>query len=277
MPSRYVKFGFLWCALIAAGSIVNAQQPPCSKQAPQKFVSSCNPFGNNATHTAADNECPIGGDSKPGTAENEQDLVKNNFCAKAPPTNINIVQLAKLQQITVKTLKISEGSPPANRGPLSSSTELPFHEGDLVRLKAFVLKAETADIANDEGGESVNCNIGPKNGCSNSDSVPRNDIHIALVASPNQTECDSVTAEITPHLRPAAWSAAEIQGLKDKLVRISGQLMFDGSHSVCTNGKAKFGSPSRQSSWEIHPVYSIEVCQKIVKNGCAETDWKALQ
>lgn len=247
-------------------------QPACAKQSPQPFVTNCNPFGASATHTDADAECPIAGDSKSGTPEFAQDVIKNNFCADGAVTDITIPQLAQLQQDTINKLGVKQGNPPKNRNQLATSKDLSFHEKDLVRLKAFVQGAETADIAQREGGESVNCNIGPKNGCSRDFSVPRNDIHIALVAVANdQTTCDSVTAEVTPHLRPAAWNEDTIKALKGKLVRIRGQLMYDGSHSVCVDGK---GSPPRQSLWEIHPVYGIEVCQQIVNGDCSEKDWK---
>jgi len=46
-------------------------------------------------------------------------------------------------------------------------------------------------------GESVNCN-----GAKEED----NDIHIAFGAQPSTKECNSITAEISPHYRPASWN-----------------------------------------------------------------------
>jgi hypothetical protein len=45
----------------------------------------------------------------------------------------------------------------------------------------------------------------------------------------------------------------------DRPLRITGQMMFDGSHRPCANGS---GSPKRVSVWEIHPVYASDVCNK---------------
>jgi len=78
-----------------------------------------------------------------------------------------------------------------------------------------------------------------------------NDVHIAFGAKANTQECSSVTAEITPHYRPASWNeighyekwssslkkyvpdpalAARLTGHP---YRVTGQLFFDASHHVC--------------------------------------------
>jgi hypothetical protein len=284
MMFRLSVFLFASWTFGATLSIGQVHQPPtnplpCSTNPHQPFVAGCNlPGGTTWTHTKADDDCPLGGVSKQGTSENAQDLVKNNFCSRGPAQDITILQLAQLQNDTLKVLHVQEGTFPKDRSQLANAKALAFHEKDLVRLKAYVRKAETADIALGESGESVNCNISRKSGCSLADSVIENDIHVALVATANEKdECMSVTAENTPHMRPDAWSEPDIQGLEGKLVRVSGQLMFDGSHYVCADDKAGKESPPRQSSWEIHPVYSVEVCQQIVNNDCAEQNWKPLQ
>ena len=43
-------------------------------------------------------------------------------------------------------------------------------------------------------------------------------------------------------------------------IRIRGQLMFDASHGLCEDGYRTSNNPARRSGWEIHPVYSIDVC-----------------
>jgi len=48
--------------------------------------------------------------------------------------------------------------------------------------------------------------------------------------------------------------------LKSHPYRVTGQLFFDASHSVCPCGISHC-SPVRASLREIHPVYNIEVCK----------------
>jgi hypothetical protein len=105
-----------------------------------------------------------------------------------------------------------------------------------------------------------------------------NDIHIALGASSDTQECESVSAEISPHYRPTAWSdIGNFETKKGNLYvpnptiasrlqaptyRITGQLFFDASHTPCTCDVTKCGgNPRRATNWEIHPVYKIEVCK----------------
>jgi hypothetical protein len=44
-------------------------------------------------------------------------------------------------------------------------------------------------------------------------------------------------------------------------LRIRGHLFFDASHGLCKGNEPTTGNPPRRSGWEIHPVYSIEVCE----------------
>ena len=62
----------------------------------------------------------------------------------------------------------------------------------------------------------------------------------------------------------------------DRPLRLTGQMMFDGSHTPCGNGT---GSQKRVSVWEIHPVYAIDVCKKKAVSACrigVADDWKPL-
>lgn len=103
------------------------------------------------------------------------------------------------------------------------------------------------------------------------------DWHIALVASPNETEEQSVVIEPTPRYkrRNTGWVPATAQSIavrrqpssaRDESVprvRVTGYLMLDPSHpnhirGECTSscgGKRFF----RATLWEIHPVTRIEV------------------
>jgi hypothetical protein len=49
--------------------------------------------------------------------------------------------------------------------------------------------------------------------------------------------------------------------------RITGQAFFDASHRPGKNGTPQQSS-KQVSAWEIHPIYSIEVCTNTSLSGC---------
>ena len=55
---------------------------------------------------------------------------------------------------------------------------------------------------------------------------------------------------------------------------------FDASHALCDgNGHRTTGNPARRSGWEIHPVYSIDVCSATTLATCKvdeESRWMPL-
>ena len=57
--------------------------------------------------------------------------------------------------------------------------------------------------------------------------------------------------------------------------------MYDAAHRPCSGSPPKAGAsaPARASSWEIHPVYGIEVCKFKTLAKCKAGDdslWTAL-
>ena len=204
-----------------------------------------------------------------------QNAVKNNFCqavAHPNPETFTPQMLIDLQ----KNTHVRSGEEPRDRTALQA-----LGEGKLVRLKAFLLEAHHANVGS---GETVNCN---------GKSEDQNDVHISLAAYPHARECESITAEISPHYRPAAWNEighfesfntatqryivnhALASRLQAHPYRITGQLFFDASHDPCGCGATRCG-PARSSLWEIHPVYQIEVCR--AGSRCDENndgDWLA--
>ncbi len=58
-------------------------------------------------------------------------------------------------------------------------------------------------------------------------------------------------------------------------VRVTGQLMFDSSHTPCISGKAVKDDPARVSLWEVHPIYKFEVCGQ--GNCTSNTGWVPLE
>jgi hypothetical protein len=224
-----------------------------------------------------DSQCGIDGTAKTSTPSALQNELKNNFCAQGSPVELTFADFGRLQgRASSRRIRFgSSRSLPADRSKLKDILTLKdgtkVGEGTVVTLEGFVFGAQHSNTkyfrfgGKPGSGESVNCKSGE---------VDRNDIHIQLVETKKLVkkgkECKSVTAEISPHFRPAAWDRFDINPRTNKhlpgdapplplsgaRVRLTGQLFFDASHSPCRNGK---GSPARKSIWEIHPVYAIEV------------------
>jgi hypothetical protein len=224
----------------------------------------CDPLGGLAMRRGIDDICgPDGIGSSNSIAQNQ---VKNNLCAPQPVTTLDISTLETLQG-DVPALGIQFGSPqtiptpdqrPKLRHP-NVANGIVVGEGSLVQLVGFVLNGHFSNV---QDGEEVNCSIAGE---------PMNDIHIAVGAALGAPACESVTAEIIPHFRPEPWlvlatlegpnATAMLTSLRlDRPLRFTGQLMFDASHMPCANGHPASNAPARASSWEIHPVYQIDVC-----------------
>lgn len=248
-----------WGGARSKPPVPKSQGKPAPAFKPTKFKPACvnpsYPMPAPAAAPAIDSQCGLAGAGV--GPEGQQDMVKNNFCAKGIPKEITVADLTALQAKVEANPAINFGSagkgtrkkgPTTNRAPLKK-----LGEGKLVTLsKVFVL------IARQEGGESVNCGKNVATGAS------FHDIHISLVESPDLTdECSSVVAEMSPHHRPDAWTHGNVEKVaKAKLpVRVTGQLYFDSSHFPCSGGQgAGQGNPKRVALWEIHPVYKFEVC-----------------
>jgi len=235
------------------------------------------PFANIELKHPIDSTCGLDGLSTASANSRLQNAVKNNFCAASAtgqPETFTPQMLIDLQANT--HVSSGFGHEPSNRKPLQD-----LGEGKLIRMKAFLVEAHHADLGS---GESVNCK---------GKTEVSNDVHIAFGAKANTQECDSVTAEITPHYRPASWNEighyekwssslrkyvpdpALAARLTAHPYRVTGQLFFDASHHVCPCGTVHC-SPVRASLWELHPVYDIEVCK--AGSPCDENndaDWLA--
>jgi hypothetical protein len=212
-------------------------------------------------HPIIDDSCGRDGSKKGGgilsSGKLAENHAKNNFCTPGPPIDISYEDLRQLQQQTEQQnvgeaqLK-DEPTRAAKLGHLISVDGHSIGEGTLVRLVIHVINgmADYADTARQGfNGESVNCNRLLEE---------ENDIHIPLGEQTHVDECLSVTAEMSPHFRPAKWTPDSINSVGEHPVRITGQLFYDSSHKPCKPGKP--ASPKRVSLWEIHPVYAFEVC-----------------
>jgi hypothetical protein len=224
------------------------------------FDMKCHPFQSIEVKRPIDSKCGPTGDAGSKKALALQDAGKDNFCAKGTPKEMQFADYPKLQAAAQKALGGPSYKPPTSRAALQK-----LGEGTLVRIVAYVDRARYSDV---EKGESVNCNL--------SGDID-NDVHVPLLAKPGENECTSVTAEISPHYRPNAWTPGNLNK-QTMPVRITGQLLFDAEHKPCT--KTKVEEPKRQSVWEIHPVYKVELCTAKSASGCVATDdsvWTPLQ
>jgi hypothetical protein len=199
----------------------------------------------------ADDHCGIEGNGT-DTASRLEATAKNNFCATAAhPQDITYEKLLDLQA------KAHSNDNPSGK-PIGKIVDdrrdiENMGEGNYVSYVALIMYAHYSDTT---AGEAVNCNLKGNAG---------NDIHLILVARAGEAdECTSTTAEISPHYRPTAWTPARLNGIKSP-VRIRGQLFYDNNQTIC--GKTR-PNPSRASLWEIHPVYSIDVCKSTDLDQC---------
>jgi hypothetical protein len=222
------------------------------------------PFDSIKQHHPIDDSCTADGAANPDTPQSAQNDAKNNFCSAGPPVNIDFDVLHQLQaDVSKPGSGITFGSDAQLPKDRTVLRDLPtkagaLSEGQVVRLAAFIMDAHYSNVGK---GESVNCKQPDKES---------NDIHIVLANNDKETdECNSVTAEMSPHFRPDMWEPTGLNQKNAHLYRFTGQLFFDGSHRPCAGGK---GSPKRSSLWEVHPVYQLDICMDPGNNCKVDSD-----
>lgn len=209
-----------------------------------------------------DGQCSIdgAGNTDEKIAESK---AKNDFCVST--AHVTPIEYQTFQDLQNNTNFRKSG----DRSPLAkvlSQDGVSLGEGTYVEYAGFLLHAQ---YSNKSKGEAVNCNIPGED---------TNDIHIQMVKDFGDDDaCDSVTAQMSPHFRPETWTPDKLNSAKDHMIRLRGPLFYDGSHAPCRDGKRP--NPQRISVWEIHPVYSVDVCKQKTKQGDTNakcTDWVPL-
>lgn len=234
------------------------------------------PFASLEQNHPIDDSCGPDGSASADTPQSQQNDAKNNFCAAGPPVNVNFDVLRQLQEAAANNVTFgSDRSLPDDRSQLQNlATSIgSLGEGTEARVAAFIMDAHYSNVSR---GESVNCKTGGNES---------NDIHIVLAETSDEAdECNSATAEMSPHFRPDLWNPDILnetdtsifqRGGPKHMFRFTGQLFFDASHRPCSNGK---GSPKRSTLWEIHPVYGVEICID-PSNQCtvdSDVNWQSL-
>jgi hypothetical protein len=280
--SKLLAFSLLLVAIVSAALAQTKWETPISQL----------PFANLAVHHDMDSRCPPNGSSDGNVYHYAQNAAKNNFNSKGTPVALTLEDFSRLQAASQKKIDAGEivlkGKYPEDRARLMNLIDVRGNmigEGTLVTLDAYVFRAQYAntkfnkDSNNRPGkGEAVNCD---------SPELDWNVIHIALSdkSSPTTDECTTVTAELSPHYRPAIWDRfhdglnADVEAivpgvLQHKVildqkkgdqpvyVRLTGPLFYDASHTPCKFDGQKIierHGPERRSIWEIHPVYRIQI------------------
>ena len=186
------------------------------------------------------------------------DLKLNSAKNRPDKPNDNDVTDKVISEIAVVKPPLSPGQKKwksnADRTPLTD-----LIEGEALRVTLFLKHITTYP----QGAEACNCNL---NGERN------NDFHIVLVAKRSDAEKKSLTAEISPRIRPAGWTSKKLKKLAKThpLVRVTGWAMLDTQH---VGSKV----PVRATHWEIHPVTKFEVCMKTDQECMAGDGWKNLE
>ena len=279
----------LACGVAVAGAASSAPEyqqrsgPKRPASVSPRFVLNCDPFGTIAQAHPIDGSCNKSGLGRANSrAQNE---VKNTLCAGPAATVVDRAVLVALQQSLPPSShsgSLPWGDPQfvptrKQRQALKHpSPEFAVGEGSLVQFVGYVLEGR---YSNTLDGEDVNCRrLGDAN----------NDIHLYLGEGFTDPLTQSITAEISPHYRPNAWEvlgtfnspsgAPAVQAMLqqrnlDRPIRFTGQLMFDASHCPATGFCiAQDRGPVRISSWEVHPLYKIDVCTARDLSACRAVD-----
>lgn len=284
---------FACCLVLAVVMLVASRATSSAVQGSTAFEPGCAlPYNAiKTTGLAIDAQCPKGGHSSLVNGSQGhilQNLAKNNFCATGDPVPVSYNAFVSLQTAVNDmgdSLNWGSGQKiPTDRSALQNlkikdgTRSLTIGEGSKVVFVGYVSAYEFADT---HGGEDVNCNL---NGDEN------NDIHLTLRQTPGlilkrpatlpDPRCNSISAEVSPHFRPAAWNKLAAPSSNPTFtqypLRITGALTFDAEHKPCLNGKPAPGSPVRISVWEIHPVYAVDVCKFTALSRCtanSKTAW----
>src|SRR6266511_7386 len=77
--------------------------------------------------------------------------------------------------------------------------------------------------------------------------------------------CETSLMGLAESICPLRWrgnTRTQIVNVQKHPIRLRGHLFFDGSHHPCGDPNMTNRDPLRRSNWEIHPVYSMDVCRQ---------------
>ncbi len=243
-------------------------EPGCTL--PYEAIKQAHPF---------DDVCNLSGESQeydPGSqVKRRAHEAKNDLCAPEPAVLLTLKDFKQLMgDVEDRGIAFGRFKYVRDRATLRGlhtktvgGEAIALGEGTRVRIVAYVADAKTSNVGT---GEAVNCMRTTK---------VDNDIHITLVGHPDDPPCTGIVAEMIPHYRPTAWRDTAVRAI-ERPVRVTGHLFFDSPHLPCDDqGNPISGNPARVSLWEIHPVYTFEVCKHTTLAACRgdhDEDWTRL-
>ena len=222
------KIFFIAICIVLAAATAYAKAPQCKSKKPKSTCKATSIDG-----------CPnegCGGDAKLNVRKN----------ITTPPASADVQHFTRGDFVKLKF--------PAKWAAGTVRTLLKtWGEGTPVEYEAYLVTVKHYQC----GMESCNCNLKKDE---------NNDFHLVTFHKKNIAEDDSITAEITPRIRPEGWTLKKLQKLaRDKTyVKLTGLLMLDTQH-------LNSDKPARVTDWEIHPVTKLQVCTGTI-TGCKAGD-----
>jgi len=216
-----------------------------------------------------DNAGRRGGMPPPPLADRLRLDAQNNLCAPASaPVPMALKEFGLLPSPPASQLATSRKS-------LAKATILPGRadvgEGTVIRVAGIISKAHLVGCSEpapgEAAGEAVTCHFmgGPK--------VSEIQLNLSpMSAASAAPDCETVVAKLVTHYRPIWWDDLDIK-TPEAPVRITGQLFYDDTAASCprqASGTVPAGGmrAPRATSWEVHPVYAIDVCIASAATDC---------
>lgn len=210
-------------------------------------------------------ECPTIGCAAPGTPEAEANTLRKRYPSKTEA--VRRLDTPAFERLQIAANKLGLQGFAIAYGERSEYQSL--GEGHRVEFTGFIVGMPHARRT-----DSANCRLIGRD---------YNSFRLHLAEFPDDTEFDSILAEVIPQKRSGDWTLPKLRYLarKKRRVRVVGQLFYDSKHVVNSDpDDEQPGHPKRLSLWEIHPVSAISVCRFCYSSQCdpkREGDWVPLE
>jgi Ankyrin repeat len=186
-------------------------------------------------------------------------LLKNELLSPDLP----VTSYMTAQEFSALDLRIPQDVNRQNHATLASNlTQL--GEGKIVGVVGYVYKVTAA------GKDSSNCELTGLENVSYHLRIGFSVKSVSEVASTDQRslEQSSIVAQTSPHSRALYhpdWTLESLRSLAGQQIKVSGQLLFNNSHSTaredCGVNGANRTTCWRLSAWEVTPITDIWVCR----------------
>jgi hypothetical protein len=167
-------------------------------------------------------------------------VMKNRKCIPIDPEPVLLTTIRRLRE-------------PETWRKGQDRASIQMEEQKAVQVMAYMTAAFIS------GRETANCSLLRRNNQS---------FHLALATRPGEPRRETVSAIITPRLRPKGLMFHELQRLANTkaFIRVTGWMMLNTLH---------IRSPLvRSTNWEIHPVTKFEICTSTISQCKQGSGWK---